>query len=43
MPLTTTQVIPILRIFDDDKAKAFYLGDLGFKLDSEHRFAPGLE
>lgn len=38
MPLTTTQVIPILRIFDVDKAKEFYVGYLGFKIDWEHRF-----
>ena len=29
---------PILRIFDETKAKEFYLGFLGFKLDWEHRF-----
>ncbi|HVL74581.1 MAG TPA: glyoxalase superfamily protein [Noviherbaspirillum sp.] len=33
---------PILRIFDEAKAKAFYLGFLGFRLDWEHRFEPGL-
>jgi uncharacterized glyoxalase superfamily protein PhnB len=33
---------PILRIFDEDKAKAFYLDFLGFKVDWEHRFEPGL-
>jgi uncharacterized glyoxalase superfamily protein PhnB len=38
MPLTTTQVIPILRIFDVEKAKEFYVGYLGFKVDWEHRF-----
>lgn len=32
------QTIPILRIFDEDKAKEFYLGFLGMKLDWEHRF-----
>jgi uncharacterized glyoxalase superfamily protein PhnB len=30
--------IPILRIFDEAKAKEFYLDFLGFKLDWEHRF-----
>jgi uncharacterized glyoxalase superfamily protein PhnB len=30
--------IPILRIFDEAKAKEHYLGFLGFKLDFEHRF-----
>ncbi len=29
---------PIMRIFDEAKAKEFYLGFLGFTLDFEHRF-----
>ena len=33
---------PILRIFDEAKAKEFYLGFLGFKVDWEHRFEDGL-
>lgn len=33
------QTIPILRIFDEEKAKAFYLDFLGMTLDWEHRFA----
>jgi catechol 2,3-dioxygenase-like lactoylglutathione lyase family enzyme len=33
------QVIPILRIFDIAKAKEFYVGFLGFKVDWEHRFS----
>jgi uncharacterized glyoxalase superfamily protein PhnB len=36
------QTIPIIRIFDENKAKEFYLGFLGMKLDWEHRFEPGL-
>jgi catechol 2,3-dioxygenase-like lactoylglutathione lyase family enzyme len=32
--------IPILRIFDVDKAKAFYVDYLGFQFDWEHRFEP---
>ncbi|WP_249680464.1 glyoxalase superfamily protein [Roseococcus pinisoli] len=32
------QTCPILRIFDQEKAKEFYLGFLGFDLDWEHRF-----
>jgi catechol 2,3-dioxygenase-like lactoylglutathione lyase family enzyme len=36
------QTIPILRIFDVEKAKAFYLDYLGFRPDWEHRFEPGL-
>jgi uncharacterized glyoxalase superfamily protein PhnB len=38
MPLTPTQVIPILRIFSIEKAREFYIGYLGFKIDWEHRF-----
>jgi uncharacterized glyoxalase superfamily protein PhnB len=33
---------PILRIFDEGKAKEFYLAFLGFTLDWEHRFERGL-
>lgn len=33
---------PILRIFDEEQARAFYLGFLGFALDWEHRFEPGM-
>ncbi|MBB6519838.1 glyoxalase superfamily protein [Pseudoteredinibacter isoporae] len=32
------QTIPVLRIFDEEKAKAFYLDFLGMNLDWEHRF-----
>jgi hypothetical protein len=38
MAIETLQVIPLLRIFDVDKAKEFYLGYLGFTVDWEHRF-----
>ena len=34
------QLIPILRIFDVDKAKDFYVNFLGFTVDWEHRFEP---
>lgn len=34
--------IPILRSFDEMKAKEFYVGFLGFKIDWEHRFEPRL-
>ena len=34
------QTIPIIRIFDEDKAREFYLDFLGMKLDWEHRFEP---
>ena len=30
--------VPILRIFDVDKARQFYVGFLGFQVDWEHRF-----
>lgn len=40
MPIGKTT--PILRIFDEAKAKAFYLDFLGFQVDWEHRFEPGL-
>lgn len=29
---------PILRIFDEEKAKEYYIGFLGFTIDWEHRF-----
>lgn len=32
------QTIPVIRIFDEEKAKEFYLGFLGMNLDWEHRF-----
>lgn len=33
---------PVLRIFDEMKAKEFYVDFLGFKVDWEHRFEEGL-
>jgi uncharacterized glyoxalase superfamily protein PhnB len=33
---------PILRIFDERKAREFYVDFLGFKVDWEHRFEPAL-
>ena len=38
----TFKAIPILRIFDEAKAREFYLGFLGFTVDWEHRFEDGL-
>jgi catechol 2,3-dioxygenase-like lactoylglutathione lyase family enzyme len=35
-------VTPILRSFDEGKAREFYLDWLGFKVDFEHRFEPSL-
>lgn len=36
------KTIPILRSFAEAKAKELYIGCLGFTLDFEHRFEPGL-
>jgi len=36
------QATPILRMFDESKAREFYLDFLGFRVDWEHRFEPGL-
>lgn len=36
------QTIPILRSFDEARAKAFYVDWLGFAVDWEHRFEPGM-
>jgi uncharacterized glyoxalase superfamily protein PhnB len=33
--------VPILRSFDEGKAREFYLDWLGFKVEFEHRFEPG--
>jgi len=35
------KVVPILRMFDELKAKEFYVGYLGFTIDWEHRFDDG--
>ena len=36
--MTFGRTTPILRIFDEAKAKEFYIDFLGFKVDWEHRF-----
>src|SRR5262245_30863518 len=41
MGAPTFRAIPILRVFDFDKAKAFYVDFLGFGIDWEHRFEDG--
>lgn len=33
---------PILRLFDEAKAREFYFDFLGFKVDWEHRFGEGM-
>ncbi|MEO2207694.1 glyoxalase superfamily protein [Paenibacillus pabuli] len=35
-------IVPILRIFDEGKAKEFYVDYLGFVVDWEHRFEEGM-
>jgi len=35
-------VTPLLRMFDEEKARAFYIDYLGFTRDWEHRFEPGM-
>jgi catechol 2,3-dioxygenase-like lactoylglutathione lyase family enzyme len=42
MSIEFRRVVPILRIFDIDKAMDFYVGYLGFTVDWEHRFADGM-
>ena len=36
------RTIPILRSFDETKAREFYVGYAGFVVDWEHRFEPGM-
>lgn len=40
--VTFEKPIPIFRMFDEAKAREFYLGFLGFTVEFEHRFEPGL-
>ena len=40
MPVDVLQTIPLLRVFDARKARDFYVGFLGFRVDWEHRFDP---
>ncbi len=42
MEMQFKRTVPILRIFDEAKAREFYLDFLEFKLDFEHRFEPDL-
>ena len=37
-----TRVVPVLRVFDTDKATEFYVDYLGMKVDWEHRFEADL-
>ncbi len=38
MPATFGPVTPILRMFNEQKAREFYVDFLGFKVEFEHRF-----
>ncbi|NMM44379.1 VOC family protein [Rhodospirillaceae bacterium KN72] len=40
--ISFTGTAPVLRSFDEAKAKEFYIDYLGFTLDWEHRFEPGM-
>ncbi len=40
--ITFKREVPIFRIFSIEKAREFYVDYLGFKIDWEHRFEPGL-
>ena len=40
--MTPLATIPILRMFDEQAARDFYVGFLGFQVDWEHRFEPDL-
>ena len=40
--MTFGKTTPIVRIFDEAKAREFYVDFLGFRVDWEHRFEPGL-
>ena len=42
MILNYLQTVPILRSFDEAKAREFYVDWLGFTVDWEHRFEPGM-
>lgn len=41
-PIRFLEAVPILRIFDETKAREFYCDFLGFEVVFEHRFEPGL-
>lgn len=42
MALEFLRVTPVLRIFDEYKAREFYVDFLGFTIEWEHRFEEGL-
>lgn len=42
MNMEFTQITPIFRIFDEVRAREFYLGFLEFEIEFEHRFAENM-
>ncbi len=40
--MTLGATVPLLRIFDETKAREFYIDFLGFQIDWDHRFEPAL-
>jgi uncharacterized glyoxalase superfamily protein PhnB len=40
--MSLSRTSPILRVFDEAKAREFYLDFLGFEIVFEHRFEPGM-
>ncbi len=40
--MTLSDTTPVFRIFDENRAKEFYIGFLGFTVEWEHRFEDGL-
>ena len=40
-PLIHIRTVPVLRSFDEAKAREFYVDFLGFTVEWEHRFEPG--
>jgi uncharacterized glyoxalase superfamily protein PhnB len=40
--MNLSKTTPILRIFDENKAREFYIDFLGFRLDWDHRFEESL-
>ena len=42
MGLNYIRTVPILRSFDEAKAREFYVDWLGFTVNWEHRFEPGM-
>ena len=40
--MTLGKTVPVLRSYDEAKAKEFYVGFLGFTVDWEHRFSADL-